>query len=302
MATLNSVYAKQYGSNIYMLSQQKGSVLRNYVTIEAMKGEKRTFERIKPTTAVEVTSKYQESPIIETQFDRRTVHGKTYAWGDMLDWGDDLNTLIDPSSAIVRAGGYALGRVIDDIIVNGAFVGKAYEGKEGLTEVDFPESQKIPVTVGGSGGNSGLNVPKLLEIRSRFGLADIDLDDPENEVYIAVTQRQLDDLARSVDISNKDYDIVRALYEEKTDKLFGINFVRIGQARLPQTSVSGGISRMCPAWVKSGVVCVLPKEIEMTIGQRLELMNNWYALGKMKAGATRIDDAKVLQVHCFEEA
>lgn len=300
MAELADVYAKQYGSNVYTLAQQKGSILRNFVTLEEMKGEKRHFDRVKPTAAVRVDSKYGDTPLIPTEFDRRTVHGLEYIWADMVDWQDDLNLLIDPTSSIVRMGGYALGRVMDDIIIENAFAGDAYEGKEGLTTVAFPETQKIPVTWGGASGASvGLNVEKLLEIRSRFGKADIDLDDPENTLYMAVTQNQLDDLAKDIDVRSKDYDAINALLSGKTNSFMGVNFVRTG--RLKSSAVDGGVSRMCAAWVKSGIVLVVPKEISMTIGQRLDKNNNWQALAKMKAGATRIEDAKVQQIYCYEK-
>ena len=74
MAELELVYAKQYGSNVYTLAQQKGSILRPYVTQEDMKGEKRHFDRVKPTAAVRVDSKYGDTPLIPTEFDRRTIH------------------------------------------------------------------------------------------------------------------------------------------------------------------------------------------------------------------------------------
>lgn len=301
MAELTTAHVRQYGANVYECAQQKGSVLRNFVTVEDMIGEKRHFERVKPTTAVRVESKYSDTPLIHTQFDRRTVHGTEYAWADMVDWMDQLNLLIDPTSNIVRVGGYALGRIIDDIIIQNGFSGKAYEGKDGLTEVAFPASQQIPITFGGTGGASeGLTISKLIEARSRFGNADIDLDDPENELFIAVTQNQLDDLARSVELGNRDYNAIRDLYEGKTKKFLGFTFVRTG--RLLTTDVDGGRSRMCAAWCKSGVVLVVPKEIEMSIDRRPDKLNNWQAMGKMKAGATRIEDAKVVQIFCHEQS
>ena len=299
MAQLDAVYAKQYGANVYTLAQQKGSILRPFVTIEEMKGEKRHFDRVKPTAAVRVDSKYGDTPLIPTEFDRRTVHAQEYVWADMVDWQDDLNLFIDPTSSIVRMGGYAMGRIMDDIIIRNAFSGVAYEGKEGLQTVDFPTTQQIPVTWGGTAGASeGLNVAKLMEVRSRFGKADIDLDDPENTLYMAITQNQLDDLAKSIDVRSKDYDAINALLSGKTHSFLGINFVRTG--RLLANDAEGGKARMCAAWVKSGVVLVVPKEISMDVGTRRDKMNNWQALAKMKAGATRIEDAKVQQIYCFE--
>nr|DAQ66278.1 MAG TPA: major capsid protein [Caudoviricetes sp.] len=297
MAELESVYAKQYGANVYTLAQQKGSVLRPYVTLEDMKGEKRHFDRVKPTTAVRLDSKYGDTPLIPTEFDRRTVHAKEYVWADMVDWQDDLNVFIDPCSNIVRMGGYALGRIIDDVIIGNALDGIAYEGKEGLTQVGFPAAQQISITTDGT-GNTGLNIEKLIQARSMFGKADIDLDDPENELIIAVTQAQLDDLLKGVDVANRLYEAMRDLYTGRTNRFLGFTFVRCNRL---SKSVSGeGYSRKCAAWCKSGVVLCVPQEITMSVKQRPDKNDNWQALAKLKCGATRIEDAKVVQIFCQE--
>lgn len=300
MASLDKNYAATYGTNVYTMAQQEGSVLRPYVTIETMKGEKRYFDRVHPTSAVRYNTKYDDTVLVHTTFDRRTIHGVEYTWADMVDWADDLNLFIDPTSNIVRMGGMAMGREIDKIIIERGFDGVAYEGKEGLTQVAFPDAQKLPITFGAtSNENVGLTVDKLLEVRSRFGRADVDLDAPGNELFIAVTQAQMDDLYKGVDLRSRDYEAIRDLCEGKTRKFLGFTFVRTGL--LNRTETTGGYSRTCCAWVKSGIILCLPQEISMSVDQRPDKNNNWQALAKMKAGATRIEDTKVQQVLCFEK-
>ena len=301
MAELTEIYARQSGSHVYTLAQQKGSRLRNLVTCESMNGEKRSFDRVKPTAARRVDSKYGDTPLIPTEFDRRTVHKQEFVWADMLDKFESYNVFTDPTSSIVAAGGFALGRVIDDVIIQNAFSGVAYEGKDGLTPVQFPQKQQIPITWGGTAGAStGLNVAKLLEIKSRFGKADIDIHDPENQLYLAVTQSQLDDLARDIDLRDRNYDAINRLLDGDTDKFLGITFVLTG--RLPAFETAGGLSRMCAAWIKSGVVFASAKDITMEVNTRPDKNNNWQALGTLIGGATRIEDAKVQQIYCFEGA
>jgi len=301
MAQLETTYAKQYGTNVYTMAQQKGSVLREFVTLEEMRGEKRHFDRVHPTAAVRSDSKYGDTPLIHTQFDRRTIHAQEFIWADMVDWQDNLNLFIDPTSNIVRMGAYALGRIIDDIIIENAFDGVAYEGKDGLQTVAFPDEQKIAITTGQvSAENTGLNIEKLIQVRSKFGKADIDLDDPENTLYMAVTQTQIDDLVRGTDIKSRDYDAIRALGEGRTNTFYGIRFVRCG--RLKKTATTGGYSRTCAAWCRSGIILCIPKEISMDVSQRNDKQNNWQALAKLKGGATRYEDAKVQQIFCFESA
>ena len=299
MAELEKSYVNQYSSNVYRMAQQRGSRLRGLVSEEKMRGEVMYFERVKPTAAIRSNSKYDDSPMIHTVFDRRALRAYEYVWGDMVDWQDDLNLLIDPTSNITYVGALALGRVIDDIIIECAFSGSAYEGKNGDTPVAFPSSQQIAITAGGaSSANCGMNIEKLIRAKSLFGKADIDLDDPENTLYMAVAQSQLDDLLRTTETTNADYNTVRALVQGKIDSFMGFKFIRL--QRLKKTALDSGFSRCCVAWAKSGVKLAIPQEIAGNIAQRADKNFNWYSHMKMKCGAARIEDTKVVQIACLE--
>jgi hypothetical protein len=301
MAELSPNVVTQYSANVYRMAQQEVSRLRPFVTVLPLNGRKRTFERVKPTTAIKIEQRDSDTVITPTQFDRRAVLATAYGWSDRIDWQDNLDVLIDPTSEVVKAGASALGRVIDEIIVNDAFVGDAIEmgADEATNKVALPATQKIPVTWGGtSGSNEGLTVEKLLEVRSRFGKADIDLGAPENKIYMAVTQSQIDDLARGIEVRSRDYDAIQALLRGQTNEFLGIHFVNY--SKLPTSDLSGGKSRMCAAWCKSGVVLAMQKEASMSIFQNHNKWDNWQVLATMKGGAVRLEDAKVIQVYCYE--
>lgn len=296
MAELEKVYAQQYGANIYQMAQQRVSKLRNLVSLEKMRGEVAYFERVHPTAAVRRTSKYSDSPMIETKFDRRALHAFEYEWGDMLDWTDDLNLFIDPTSSITAAGAAGIGRVIDDVIIAEGFEGKAYEGKNGTTEVAFPTTQIVAITAGGSSGNQGMNLEKLRQARSLFGKADIDLDDPDNKLYLAITQEQEDDLLRTTEVTSADYNTVKALVNGTINSFMGFEFVKTQRLTLT------GTSRNCVAWCKSGIKLALPQEMVMKVTERSDKGFNWYAYAKLKVGCTRIEDTKVVHIPCEEPA
>lgn len=297
MAELDAVFASQYGANVYTMAQQRGSVLRPYVTVEEVKGEKRYFERVKPTAAVKVTSKYMDTPLIETEFDRRALLCAEWSWGELLDWVDDLKTFIDPTASVVEAGAMALGRTMDDVIITCGFDGVSYEGKDGMNQVPFPNKQQVPITFGGT-GNQGLTVEKLRAAYSMFGKADVDLSAPGNELYLAVTQQQMDDLLAGVDVKNSLYSAMMDLYCGKTNKFLGFQFVRT--ERLTKVESGSGFARTCAAWCKSGVILGTSADIKMTVNTRPDKNNIWQAAGIMRCGATRIEDSKVVQIFCQE--
>ena len=296
MAEVAEAYVRQYSANVYRMAQQTGSRLRSLVTETDMKGEIKIFPRVQPTTAIRSTSKYDDSPIVHTPFSVRALRAYEYVWGDMVDWQDDLNILIDPTSDITAMGAYALGRVIDDIIIEDGFINPAYEGKNGDQIVQFPDSQKIAVTVGGTASAQvGLNLAKLIEARSLFGKADIDLDDPTNVLHMAITQTQLDDLLKEDKLTSNEYANVKALVNGQVDTFMGFKFIRI--QRLPIVeSVRTNV-----AWAKSGIKLAMPKEISGKIVERADKNFNWYSHMKMKTGSCRIEDTKVVHIYAKED-
>jgi len=300
MAEVEEAYVRQYSANVYRMAQQTGSRLRPYVTEVPMKGESMTFPRVHPTAAIRSTSIYDDSPIVHTPFSVRTLRAYEYVWGDMVDWKQDLNLLIDPTSDVTAMGAYAMGRVIDDIIIEDGFLGDAYEGKKGETTVTFPDSQKIPITVGGGSSNTGMNLAKLKEAKSLFGKADIDLDNPANKLYMAISQSQLDDLLDEDKLTSNEYANVKALVNGDVDSFMGFKFIRL--ERLKKTDIgSGDIARTCVAWTKGAIKLAMPQEITGHISERADKNYNWYSHMKMKTGSCRLEDQMVVHIPCLEK-
>lgn len=299
MADLTIAMVKQFSANIYQLAQQQGSRLRDKVTVEDLHAEKKFFDRVGSTEAREKTGINEDSPIIPTPFTRRMCTPKDYDWGDMIDSAQKLKTLTDPASDITIAGGYALGRKIDTAIINCA-TGTAYGGKEGTDAIVLPARQKVAITVGNGGsGNVGLNLAKLIMAKSKFGKKDVDLDDPRNVLFLAVSQSQLDDLLAVTEIKSSDYNTVKALVEGKVDTYMGFKFVRTELLTKTDTG-SNTNTRTCFAWVKSGIKLALPQDITTKVSERADKCFNWYAYAALSVAACRIEDEKVVEISCEE--
>ena len=297
MAELAQNFVAVYSKNCYTMAQQKGSKLASCVTRVEGGGERTTLERVGKTEAQQVTTKYADSPIIETPLSRRSLFFGEYAWGDMCDWKDDAKLLIDPTGSVTMAGAAALGRTMDRVIIEKGIFGVAYEGKEGTTQIAFPESQKVSVTAGSAAGtNTGLNIEKLIQAKSLIGNADIDTDDPNETLYFVYTQKQLDDLLRSVEVKSSDYNPVRDLYYGKVDFFMGFKFIRLSKDILPL--VADTQIRNCCAFAKSCVAFGEPIPIKGRIAERADKQFNWYSFMKMRCGATRFEDGGVVHVPC----
>ena len=155
---ITTAFIEQYKSNVFHLAQQKGSRLRDAVRTETVVGKSHFFERIGSTAALKRTSRHSDTPRVDTPHSRRKVSMDDYDWADLIDQEDKVRMLISPQSEYAQAGAWAMGRAMDDAIIDAAS-GNAFGGVAGGTTVALPSGQKI------AHGSAGLSVSKLIEAK-----------------------------------------------------------------------------------------------------------------------------------------
>lgn len=82
---ITTAFVQQFSANVTLLAQQTGSMLRNAVNVETVKGEKAFFEQIGKAAAVQRTSRHGDTPLVDTPHSRRMVTLTTYEWADLVD-------------------------------------------------------------------------------------------------------------------------------------------------------------------------------------------------------------------------
>jgi hypothetical protein len=80
---ITTAFSQQFSSNVALLSQQRGSILRGAVREESVVGEKSFFDQVGSVAAVKRTSRHGDTPIVETPHSRRMVTLETYEWADL---------------------------------------------------------------------------------------------------------------------------------------------------------------------------------------------------------------------------
>ena len=95
---ITTAFVQQYSNNVQMLSQQKGSLLRNAVDAETIVGKNAFFEQVGQATAQKRVSRHSDTPQIDTPHQRRRCSLVDYEYADLIDKQDQVRTLIDPTS------------------------------------------------------------------------------------------------------------------------------------------------------------------------------------------------------------
>ena len=70
---ITTAFVQQYSNNVQMLSQQKGSLLRNAVDIETVVGKNMFVDQVGSATAVKRVSRHASTPQIDTPHQRRRL-------------------------------------------------------------------------------------------------------------------------------------------------------------------------------------------------------------------------------------
>jgi capsid protein len=287
---ITTAFVKQYHGIVEMLVQQKGSRLRECVRQEAQNSEEQFWEQIGPTDAQEIVTRHGDSPLVSTPHDRRRVTLQFFDWGDMIDSIDRVQMLIDPANPYAQNAAYALGRKLDDIIIASQF-GTAFTGKAGTTSTTFPAGQQVAVNFGGA--NSGLTVAKLIEARRLLLAANVDVD--MEQLYIAVTAKQLANLLSTTQVTNADYNTVKALVKGEVDSFMGFTF-----KYTERLLTDGSGYRRVPVWAKSGILLAVNPDITTRVVERSDKRFSTYVYAKMGAGAVRMQESKVIEIKCDE--
>lgn len=282
---ITTAFVEQYSNNVQMLSQQKGSLLRDKVDSETVQGKNAFFEQIGSVTAQVRTTRHAPTPQLDTPHARRRVSLADYEFADLIDDQDKVRTLIDPTSSYAQAAAFAMGRAMDDVIISAA-TGTAFTGVSGGTSTALPGSQAITES-----GTDGLTIAKLRQAKRTFDLASVDASIPR---YIVVSPRQIDDLLGTTSVTSADFNTVRALVTGEVNTFMGFQFIVSNRL-----SVSNS-KRLCFAYAQDGIKLALGKDVMSRIDERADVGYATQIYYCMSIGATRMEEEKVVSIQAHE--
>ena len=282
---ITTAFVNQFSSNITMLSQQMGSLLREAVDVESVTGEKAFFDQVGSAVAQVRTSRHGDTPLMETPHARRMVTMSTYEYADLIDDPDKVRLLVDPTSTYARAAAMAMGRSIDDVIISAA-LGSASTGKAGSTSTALPSGQKI------AHGSGGLTQAKLVSAKK---ILDQNSVDPSIQRYIIVSPEQIEDLLNITSVTSADFNTVRALVQGEVDTFVGFKFIVSNRLN---TDSDG--NRQVIAFAGDGIKLAVGKDVTGRIDERADKSYSTQIYYCMDIGATRMEEEKVVEIACQE--
>ena len=209
-----------------------------------------------------------------------------YEFADLIDEQDKVRMLIDPTSAYAQAAAAAMGRSMDDVIIDAA-LGTAFTGETGSTSTTMLAGNQI------ANGGTDLTVAKLRTAKKTLDLASVDPSIPR---YIAVGPEQVDALLGDTNVTSSDFNTVKALVQGEINTFMGFEFIVTNRL-----SVASNI-RSCFAWAEDGLTLAIGKDVMARIDERSDKGYATQVYYCMSIGATRMEEEKVVQIDCDESA
>jgi len=285
---VTTAFVQQYSANVQMLSQQMGSRLRDAVRIENVVGKNAFIDQIGKATAQLRTSRHADTPQIDTPHARRRLSLASYEYADLIDDQDKVRMLIDPTSFYAQAAAAAMGRAMDDVIIDAA-LGTASTGETGSGSATLDATNNM---VGSASSNDGLTIAKLLEAKRKLDLNDVDPSIPR---YIAVGPKQIEDLLGTTQVTSSDFNTVKALAQGDVNSFLGFEFIMTNRLDVDSNDI-----RSCFAWAEDGLTLGIGKDVSARIDERNDKGYATQVYYCMDIGAVRMEESKVVKIFCDE--
>ena len=315
MAFLNGIdtaFVNQYGKTLDLVAETKGGKFTGMSLEDTVTGEDAYYDQLGSVyaTAVVDSGSDTDSPSDSISHLRRKLDLTNYEVGLLLDRFDKVQTLINPESEYVMRQVSSLMRKKDIEFIKGA-LGTASTGKAGAGSADLAAGNKILQA------NAGLTINKIREARAILQKNGVDLDDPLNEAYLAVTPTQIEDLLGNTEATSADFMNVKALVSGGIDTFYGFKIVvsnllpfvasdtnvanlTWSASDVPAVSSTDDNVRANFAWVKSGIRTGVGINIETDVAKRADKRFNYYAYSAMRCGSVRMEEDKVVQIQVSE--
>ena len=315
MAFLNGIdtaFVNQYGKTLDLVAETKGGKFTGMSLEDTVTGEDAYYDQLGSVfaTAVVDSGSDTDSPSDSISHLRRKLDLTNYEVGLLLDRFDKVQTLINPESEYVMRQVSSLMRKKDIEFIKGA-LGTASTGKAGAGSADLGTGNKILQA------NAGLTIAKIREARAILQKNGVDLDDPLNEAYLAVTPTQIEDLLGNTEATSADFMNVKALVSGGIDTFYGFKIVvsnllpfvatdtnvanlTWSASDVPAVSSTDDNVRANFAWVKSGIRTGVGINIETDVAKRADKRFNYYAYSAMRCGSVRMEEDKVVQIQVSE--
>lgn len=301
-----AAFVDKFRADFDHLVQAKRSYLMDACVQDVMNAEFGFRDQLGAVVAQQRVSRHADTPFTEVPHARRRYNTLDWELGELIDKQDTERMLTSPTSGYAEAFANAFNRQRDKTILD-AFFATAQTGRSGATGVAFPAGQQVAVDFveAGTATNSSLTLGKLRRARELL----VDVGGIDDDLYIAVTQREISAMLRTLEYGSYDYNMARPLEDGgREPKMFmGFKWILLpNQVRAPDGTTTlqtmfpldGSNHRRIPVWSKMGMLYAQTAGTEINAAPDPTKGFNTRLHGRAGFGATRLEEIRVVEIKC----
>lgn len=275
--TQSVIYGQAYSANIMQLAQAKYSKLLNTIYVKPnVRGKTFFQDQIGEWSMSVKGGRNVQTPNNDPALARRMGIMIDYHDNRLLDRGDELKTISDPKSAYTIAAAAALGRKIDDVIIE-AMWSTAYYGETGASSLTNSNIKLVT--------QAAVTLADIVNIKKTMDDADVEADDR----YIVCTNAALSGLLNVSQATSADYASVKALVRGELDTWMGFKWIT-------STRITTPITWGCMfAYHKYGVCLAMADQPVVRTDERADLSYSWQVYYELNIGAVRLEEDRVVR-------
>ena len=292
-ANLYELFTEQFSTNLELLLQQMGSLLRGKVKEGFHVGKMASpINQIGAIQMKAPAGRFAPIGRVDAAFVRRWVFPIEKDLPQLIDSFDELETIVDPKSMYVENAAMAAGRAWDDCIIAAALgtatIGVDIGNLTSETWASFSSAYNVADNFGAS-ATTGLTIPKLIEAQRIFRHNHVNLR--EDPATLVIGSQQEADLLNQVEVVSTEFNDRPVLVDGNVTRFLGYDIVVSERLNVISSD------RYCFAFVKSGMYLGMWRDLTNRVSIREDLSSQPYQLYTMAMyGASRLQPGKVVQI------
>jgi hypothetical protein len=288
-AQIETAQVIQFSSAVHLAAQQMKARFAPLFEVKQLTGKMYAYDGIGSIEAQELNGRFNRVNFSDLKVTRRKIGRRRFYLTLPFVEDDASKVLINQEAEFSRACAMAMARVYDRIGIEAALA-TVYTGEDMDTSVAFATDGGQTVTA-----TAGLTYEKLLEIVQNFIDADVGNDMVESFVF-CITGDEHTALLKEIELTSGDYN--RQMNAEKgaIQDAVGLKLIKFAaNATNPILSVAAGV-RSCIAMSTRGLCYAMPKQFEIKVQDRTDLVQTKQVQVNWTLGAVRTEGVLVQKV------
>lgn len=288
-AQIETAQVIQFSSAVHLAAQQMKARFASLFPVKQLTGKSFAYDGIGSIEAQELNGRFNRVTFSDLKVVRRKIGRRRFSLTLPFDEDDASKVLINQEAEYAQACSMAMARVYDRIGIEAALA-VVYTGEDMDTSTSFASDGGQTVTATG-----GLTYEKLLELIQNFIDADVGNDMIESFVF-CISGDEHTALMKEIELTSGDYSRQYVIDGGSIAQAIGLKLIKFAaNATSPILDVTTGV-RSCVAMSTRGLCYAMPKQFEIKVQDRSDLVQTKQVQVNWTLGAVRTEGVLVQKV------